>query len=152
MACQVVLVTRSLVNPLASGLRTRLAIALHVMIADLCPGFCVRRVQVSTGDSYRVLIDGTGPAILLLHGWPQSLAAWHRIAPSLAEAGLTVVVADLPGYGERAAGTRARPRPSNHRGERSTSPHLQWSVTIVAHGSDSASRWTTPTASPRWPR
>jgi haloacetate dehalogenase len=41
---------------------------------------------------------GSGPPLLLLHGWPQTHLMWHAVAPSLAER-FTVVAADLPGYG-----------------------------------------------------
>lgn len=43
-------------------------------------------------------VGGSGPPLLLLHGWPQTHLMWHAVAPSLAER-FTVVVADLPGYG-----------------------------------------------------
>ena len=39
------------------------------------------------------------PVVLLLHGHPRTSATWHRVAPLLAAAGLSVVCADLPGYG-----------------------------------------------------
>ncbi|MDP5451075.1 alpha/beta hydrolase [Pseudomonas aeruginosa] len=42
---------------------------------------------------------GTGPALLLLHGHPQTHAIWHKVAPTLARQ-FTVVVADLRGYGD----------------------------------------------------
>ncbi len=42
---------------------------------------------------------GAGPAVLLLHGHPRTSATWHRVAPKLVARGLTVVCADLPGYG-----------------------------------------------------
>lgn len=42
---------------------------------------------------------GSGPALLLLHGHPQTMAMWHRVAPALAER-FTVVLADLRGYGD----------------------------------------------------
>jgi haloacetate dehalogenase len=42
---------------------------------------------------------GSGPPLLLLHGYPQSHLMWHRIAPALAEE-FTVVCADLRGYGD----------------------------------------------------
>jgi haloacetate dehalogenase len=42
---------------------------------------------------------GDGPAVLLLHGHPRTSATWHRVAPELAAAGLSVVCLDLPGYG-----------------------------------------------------
>ncbi len=44
-------------------------------------------------------IGGSGPALLLLHGYPQTHAMWHRVAPVLAEA-FTVICADLRGYGD----------------------------------------------------
>ena len=42
---------------------------------------------------------GNGPALLMLHGYPQTHVMWHRVAPILAER-FTVVLADLTGYGD----------------------------------------------------
>jgi len=42
---------------------------------------------------------GEGPPLLLLHGYPQTHAMWHAVAPALAER-FTVVCADLRGYGD----------------------------------------------------
>src|SRR5690242_10812069 len=44
-------------------------------------------------------VRGDGPAVLLLHGYPESRAMWDEVAPVLAAAGRTVVAADLRGYG-----------------------------------------------------
>jgi haloacetate dehalogenase len=41
---------------------------------------------------------GSGQPVLLLHGFPETHAMWHRIAPVLADT-FTVVCADLTGYG-----------------------------------------------------
>jgi len=41
---------------------------------------------------------GSGPPLLLLHGYPESSLMWRNVAPSLAE-NFTVVVTDLRGYG-----------------------------------------------------
>jgi len=61
-------------------------------------GFEKRRV--ATGETEIALrIGGTGPPLLLLHGYPQTHVMWHRIAPALAER-FTVVCADLRGYGD----------------------------------------------------
>lgn len=52
-------------------------------------------------DGVRVhaVVGGSGPPVLLLHGFPQTHAMWHRVAPALA--GMrTVVAADLRGYGD----------------------------------------------------
>lgn len=60
-------------------------------------GFETRRVTV--GDTeFHTRIGGSGPPLLLLHGFPQTHHAWHRIAPVLAER-FTVVAPDTPGYG-----------------------------------------------------
>ena len=42
---------------------------------------------------------GTGPPLLLLHGYPQTHVIWHKVADQLAER-FTVVAADLRGYGD----------------------------------------------------
>lgn len=42
---------------------------------------------------------GNGPAILCLHGYPQTHFMWHKIAPALAE-DFTVILPDLRGYGD----------------------------------------------------
>jgi len=42
---------------------------------------------------------GRGPALLLLHGHPQTHAIWHKVAPVLARH-FTVIAADLRGYGD----------------------------------------------------
>ncbi|UPQ84072.1 alpha/beta hydrolase [Pseudomonas knackmussii] len=42
---------------------------------------------------------GSGPPLLLLHGYPQTHVMWHKIADQLAER-FTVVAADLRGYGD----------------------------------------------------
>ena len=42
---------------------------------------------------------GTGPALLLLHGYPQTKFMWHLVADRLAEQ-FTLVMADLRGYGD----------------------------------------------------
>jgi haloacetate dehalogenase len=41
---------------------------------------------------------GEGPPVLLLHGYPQTHATWHAVAPALATRH-SVVITDLPGYG-----------------------------------------------------
>ncbi len=60
-------------------------------------GFDTRRISVE-GVDLHLRIAGEGPPVLLLHGFPQTHLAWHRVAPVLAER-FTVVVPDLPGYG-----------------------------------------------------
>ena len=42
---------------------------------------------------------GSGPPVLLLHGYPQTHVMWHKVVPVLAEK-YTVVAPDLRGYGD----------------------------------------------------
>ncbi|ONY93445.1 alpha/beta hydrolase [Burkholderia cenocepacia] len=51
------------------------------------------------GIKIHALMAGAGPALLLLHGHPQTHAIWHKVAPTLARQ-FTIVVADLRGYGD----------------------------------------------------
>ena len=54
---------------------------------------------IDTGEAViRVRHGGSGPPLLLLHGYPQTHLIWHAIAPALAE-DFTVVACDLRGYG-----------------------------------------------------
>ena len=61
--------------------------------ATLFPGFREHRA----GPIF-ARVGGSGPPLLLLHGFPQTGAMWHKIAAGLAEQ-FTIVVADLLGYG-----------------------------------------------------
>src|SRR5688500_12516436 len=63
-------------------------------------GFTHRVMAGAAGD-IAVSIGGSGPPMLLLHGYPQTKACWHRIAPVLARR-FTVVAPDLRGYGDSA--------------------------------------------------
>ena len=62
------------------------------------PGFGYTTVEVGP-TAYRPGVAGSGPAVLLLHGFPQTHYCWHAVAPALADRN-TVVVCDLKGYGE----------------------------------------------------
>ena len=59
-----------------------------------------RMLDVATsGTTIRLRTGGSGPPLLLLHGYPQTHALWHKVAPRLARR-FTVVAADLRGYGD----------------------------------------------------
>ena len=46
--------------------------------------------------------DPQGPPVVLWHGFLATSYAWHKVAPRLAEAGLSVLVPDLLGFGDSA--------------------------------------------------
>ena len=64
-------------------------------------GFEAKRLPVN-GTEINLRTGGSGPALLLVHGYPQSHVMWHKIAPRLAER-FTVVCPDLRGYGDSAS-------------------------------------------------
>ena len=53
----------------------------------------------SAGLPMRVADKGQGPAVLFLHGWPESWYSWRHQLLALATAGYRVVAPDMPGYG-----------------------------------------------------
>ena len=67
-------------------------------MTDFFPGFELRQVETS-GASINLVTGGTGPPLLLLHGYPQTHLMWRKLAPRLAIE-FTVVVPDLRGYGD----------------------------------------------------
>lgn len=64
----------------------------------MIPGFETDRIEAN-GISINVARGGSGPPVLLLHGYPQTHAMWHGVAPRLAERH-AVVCPDLRGYGD----------------------------------------------------
>ena len=64
------------------------------------PGFVEFNLPTEPGVEIHGLHSGTGPAVLLLHGHPQSLSTWQFVAPALVRAGFRVVLTDLRGYGD----------------------------------------------------
>lgn len=67
------------------------------MSEGLIDGFERRRLP---GDGVEIdaLVGGSGPPLLLLHGFPQTRRVWARVAPALADA-FTLVIPDLRGCG-----------------------------------------------------
>jgi haloacetate dehalogenase len=62
------------------------------------PGFTPFDIQVSPDIKIHGIRSGTGPPLLLLHGFPQTHHIWHVLAPSLTP-NFTVICIDLRGYG-----------------------------------------------------
>jgi len=60
----------------------------------------VSRVSALNGDVVIVAdVEGDGPTVLLLHGWPDTAAVWDEVGPRLVAAGYRIVTPDLRGCG-----------------------------------------------------
>jgi pimeloyl-ACP methyl ester carboxylesterase len=58
-------------------------------------------LRVVNGDvGLHLRVEGDGPTVLMLHGWPDTSALWDEVAPLLVSAGYRVAVPDLRGCGE----------------------------------------------------
>ena len=65
---------------------------------DLFPGF--RTFDIATsGTTIHGVTGGSGPPLLLLHGYPQTHTLWHKVAAILKDR-YTIVACDLRGYGD----------------------------------------------------
>ena len=56
------------------------------------------RVATDRGE-VAVSVAGSGPPVLLMHGYPQNRLMWQGVADLLTDR-YTVVAVDLPGYGD----------------------------------------------------
>jgi haloacetate dehalogenase len=74
---------------------------------SLFDGFSQQRLPCERGEIF-ARVGGSGPPLLLLHGYPETHLMWHGVARLLAARGFTVVVADLAGYG-----ASLRPEPAD---------------------------------------
>jgi haloacetate dehalogenase len=75
--------------------------------------------EIDTGESTIFVRSlGSGPPLLLLHGFPETHLMWREVAPILTK-NFTVVCADLPGYGHSGC-------------PKSTSDHMQYSKRAMA--------------------
>ncbi|MFC9975003.1 alpha/beta fold hydrolase [Spirillospora sp. NPDC127200] len=69
--------------------------------ARFAAGFQHGSVKVEGGTLHYVR-GGSGPPLLLVHGWPETWWAWHKVMPALARRH-TVIAVDLPGLGDSTA-------------------------------------------------
>ncbi len=60
----------------------------------------LRHVRVQSGDcTLRAAVQGEGPLVILVHGWPETGHAWRRQMAPLARSGFKAAALDLRGCG-----------------------------------------------------
>src|ERR1700688_477472 len=58
-----------------------------------------RYMNEANGTRLRVAVSGTGPLVLMVHGFPESWFSWRHQMPAIAAAGFTAAALDVRGYG-----------------------------------------------------
>ncbi|XP_036279678.1 bifunctional epoxide hydrolase 2 isoform X1 [Pipistrellus kuhlii] len=82
-------------------LKTEVAASLPIPCnpSDMSHGY----VPIKPGVRLHFVEQGSGPAVCLCHGFPESWFSWRYQIPALAQAGFRVLAVDLKGYGESSA-------------------------------------------------
>ena len=76
-----------------------LALSLPSLAATAVPPVIHRKLQVN-GISMHIAEQGTGPLVILCHGWPECWNSWHHQMAALAAAGYRAVAPDMRGFGD----------------------------------------------------
>lgn len=82
-----------------------------MQVSPLYPGYEPFSIPVGNNITIAGVRNGTGPPLLLLHGFPQTHLIWHKVAPSLVKH-FTLIIPDLRGYGSSSKPTS--PNPDDH--------------------------------------
>src|SRR3954452_19185195 len=80
---------------------------MSVFIASIVEAGFARPTSIGTSMPdlhHRESGEPGDPAVLLVHGYPESSYMWRDILPALAAAGYHALAPDLPGYGDSEAG------------------------------------------------
>jgi haloacetate dehalogenase len=92
-------------------------------------GFAEQRIALAETEIF-CRTGGAGPPLLLLHGYPQTHVAWHRVAPRLMRQ-FSLVMPDLRGYGESRG---PRPDPEHrHYSKRAMARDMAELMTALGH-------------------
>ena len=113
------------------------------------PGPWQHRQVSANGASFHVAEAGSGPLVLLLHGFPTYWWTWRAYIPALAAAGFRVAAMDLRGYGGSDHSPRGYDPFSSSRDIVSVIRSLGAAqATIVGHGWGGFLAWTTAALHP----
>ena len=59
----------------------------------------IHRLVQANGVRHHLVIEGEGPLVILVHGFPESWYSWRYQLSALAEAGYQAAAIDVRGYG-----------------------------------------------------
>jgi len=65
---------------------------------QLADTYSLQQFQTN-GISVRAAVEGTGPLVVMVHGWPELWYSWRHQIRAVADAGFRVVAPDVRGYG-----------------------------------------------------
>lgn len=83
------------------GASAVLGLGLGLSPAFAAQALPLRRLRVKVnGESFHVIEQGQGPAVLFCHGFPDTAETWRQQMQAVAEAGYRAVALDMRGYGE----------------------------------------------------
>jgi pimeloyl-ACP methyl ester carboxylesterase len=63
-------------------------------------GTLTHRIVETNGIRMHIAEQGSGPLVLLCHGFPESWYSWRHQLPALAAAGYHAVAPDMRGHGQ----------------------------------------------------
>jgi pimeloyl-ACP methyl ester carboxylesterase len=66
---------------------------------DMTQASSTERTLITRGIRLHVVEQGTGPLVLLIHGFPETAYSWRKQLPALANAGFRAAAIDVRGYG-----------------------------------------------------
>jgi pimeloyl-ACP methyl ester carboxylesterase len=94
-----------------------------------------RRVRVNDVE-LNIVTQGDGPAVLLVHGFPDDHTVWRNQIPALVDAGYRVIALDTRGCGE----SEIKPRESDYAIDKLDPVAVQAAIAAVGrkHGSGKA--------------
>lgn len=58
-----------------------------------------RIVETRSGQRIHTESTGSGPTVLMVHGFPETSSSWNHLVPHVAASGFTAVTMDVRGYG-----------------------------------------------------
>jgi len=116
----------------------------------LVPGPWEHRFVAANGARFHVAECGSGPLVLLLHGFPQFWWAWRHQMTALAHAGYRAAAMDLRGYGASDKPPRGYDTPTLAADVAGVVKSLgATSATIVGHDWGAWIAWSMPALQPR---